>query len=95
VGGTQVPRVVTGSQDPKGHLGAVLPVCGPLVSYVPDGDYSDRTNPADLCSTHREPTVVCPSASEPTEALLRNNRPVQNLRFPAAGATTPCRLNKS
>ena len=36
-------------------------------------------NPADLCSTYREPTVVCPSASEPTEALLRNNRPVQNL----------------
>jgi hypothetical protein len=23
------------------------------------------------------------------------NRPVQNLRFPAAGATTPCRLDKS
>jgi hypothetical protein len=28
-------------------------------------------------------------------ALLRNNRPVQNLRFPAAGATTPFRLFKN
>ena len=46
-------------QDPKGNLGAVLPVCGPLVSYVPDGDYSDRTNPADLCvPPYRETTVV-------------------------------------
>ena len=37
------------SQDPQGTLETVPPVCGPLVSYVPDGDYSDRTNPADLC----------------------------------------------
>ena len=39
------------SQDPWGILETVLPVCGPLVSHLPDGDYSDRTNPADLCST--------------------------------------------
>ena len=40
------------SQDPWGILETVLPVCGPLVSYVPDGDYSDRTNPRrPVCST--------------------------------------------
>jgi hypothetical protein len=27
-------------------LETVLPVYGPVVSYVPDGDNSDRTNPA-------------------------------------------------
>ena len=42
------PRVGR-SQDPWGALEAVLPVYGPLVSYVPDGDNSDRTN-----SAHRE-----------------------------------------
>jgi hypothetical protein len=34
------------SQDPWGALETVLPIYGPLVSYVPDGDNSDRTNPA-------------------------------------------------
>ena len=33
----------------RGALETVLPVYGPFVSYVPDGDNSNRTNPA-----HRE-----------------------------------------
>jgi hypothetical protein len=46
------------------------------------------------CYRSRETTVVCPTASEPTEPPWETIRPVQNSRIPAAGATTPCRLNK-
>ena len=44
-----------------------------LVSHVPDGDYSDRTKPADL-RVPPSSTVVCPLVSEPTEPLLGDHQ---------------------
>merc|ERR1712216_236581 len=42
---------------------------------MPDGDYSDRSNPAGLCvPSCMETAVVCPLASEPTEPLLENHQ---------------------
>ena len=68
-----------GQQEPLRQLGALL---------LP-GIIGTCTNPHTRKMTCRH---ACTSTNE---ALLRNNRPAQNLRFPVAGATTPCRLNKS
>jgi hypothetical protein len=88
VGGTTLgidPRPVSGI-DPRGDSSSF----GLLVSYVPDGDYSNRTNPADLCVPPcRETTVVCPLASEPTEPLLGNYQAGQKLEIPGSRCRNP------
>ena len=49
-----------------------------LVSYVPDGDNSDRFNPANqLKSARSATTVVWPLSSEPTEPLRDTFWPVK------------------
>jgi hypothetical protein len=68
------------------------PVCGPLVSHVM-GTIPIEPTPHTCVPPSRETTVVCPLASEPTEPLLGDHQAGLNSRFPAAGATTPCRLN--
>ena len=87
------------SQDPKGNLGTVPPVCGPLGSYVPDRNYSDRTmikpTPYTSGAPRREIAVACPWASEPTVPLLGDHQAGLNSKFPAAGVSAPCRLNKN
>jgi hypothetical protein len=54
VGGTQVPRVDPKTLEGKSRGGSSSLRSLSKLRYVPDGDYSDRANPADLCSTYRE-----------------------------------------
>ena len=55
----------------------VLPVYGPLVSYVPDGDNSDRTNSAHRKSARGTTTAARPLVPEPAETLREDNRAAQ------------------
>ena len=66
-------------KDPRGALEAVLPVYGPLVSYVPDGDNSDRTNPA-------------PRESGPVGQLPQCDHWHRNLRRPCVWTTGRSKL---
>jgi hypothetical protein len=55
VGGTQAPRVDKTLRDISGRFLQFIPIEPTPQTYVPP---------------HREPTVACPLASEPTEALM-------------------------
>jgi hypothetical protein len=57
----------------------VLPVYGPLVSYVPDGDNSNRTNPA-------------PRESGPVGQLPQCDHWHRNLRRPCVRTTGRSKL---
>jgi hypothetical protein len=63
------------SQDPKGTLGTVLSVCGPLVSHVPDGGDSIRTNPVrlwpGLWARYRRVTIDTGTYGAPARRAIR------------------------